>query len=483
MRITDAPAKSEREAGIASSTSNGARVWKVGTLTYTFGGLVALFAWLLWGDFAWAVRERAIQAVAQLLFKKYGASDFLTGLLIGSIPAGLGLLIGPVVGYKSDRLRTRWGRRIPFLLITTPFMVLALVGLAFCPQLGEVLHRYLGNRSPGLASSILIFLGLSWVVFEISLVTANSVYFALINDVVPQEVLGRFFGLFRVVSLIVGIAFFFWLMADAESHVTAIFLSTAVVYGFGFTLMCLRVREGEYPEVVPKKESFVSAAITYCREGFGNPYYLWFFAATILAGFATGPFNLYSVFYAKSVSMSMGMFGKCLALTYCTSLCLSYPLGCLVDRFHPLRISAFVMGIYAIVMALSFVFVRDAWTFAIALYVHGVVAGTYGTVSASIGQRLLPRAKFAEIGSAGGIIASIVGMGFAPAIGSLLDRTGHDYRDTFLLGYGLAAITVAVFFVLHRKFVALGGPDHYHAPEPGPRARTTDHLNQVSSAR
>jgi len=92
----------------------------VGSLTYTAGGLAVVFCWLLWGDFAWSMRDRAVPAVMQLLFKRFGASDMVTGLIFSSLPAALGMIISPIVSYKSDRLRTRWGRRIPFLIVPVP---------------------------------------------------------------------------------------------------------------------------------------------------------------------------------------------------------------------------------------------------------------------------------------------------------------------------------------------------------------------------
>jgi len=39
------------------------KTWRVGTLTYTGAGLVTLTAWLLWGDFAWWMRERSATSV------------------------------------------------------------------------------------------------------------------------------------------------------------------------------------------------------------------------------------------------------------------------------------------------------------------------------------------------------------------------------------------------------------------------------------
>ena len=60
----------------------GGRRWHVGTLTYTAGGLAVLFGWLLWGDFAWQLRERSVAPVVQIMLRKFEASDFMTGLFL-----------------------------------------------------------------------------------------------------------------------------------------------------------------------------------------------------------------------------------------------------------------------------------------------------------------------------------------------------------------------------------------------------------------
>ena len=89
------------------------KIWQVGTLTYTTAGLAVLFGWLLWGDFTWILKERAITAIAQIMLRGFSAPDWLVGLLIGSLPAGIALILGPIICVKSDHTRTRWGRRIP----------------------------------------------------------------------------------------------------------------------------------------------------------------------------------------------------------------------------------------------------------------------------------------------------------------------------------------------------------------------------------
>ena len=121
-------------------------IWKVGSLTYTTTGLTILFCWLLWGDFAFALQERSVGSVIQLLFKKFQASDTLMGLLIGSLPPGLGMILSPIVGYKSDRHRGRWGRRIPFLLLPTPVIVLSIIALALSPNAGNPARSLAANR-------------------------------------------------------------------------------------------------------------------------------------------------------------------------------------------------------------------------------------------------------------------------------------------------------------------------------------------------
>jgi len=453
---------SEEPASAAPSP----RRWQVGTLAYGAAGLAVLFCWLLGGDFALSMRDRAVPPVMQLLFKKFGASDTLVGLLFSSLPGTIGLIVGPVAGYRSDRLRTSWGRRLPFLLATTPAIVLAIVGMAFCSLLGNLLDRLLGPHSPGLPACSLFVLGAFWVLYELSCMVANLIFQGLVNDVVPQKIMGRFMALLRVFSLAAGIIFNYWIMSSAETHSTEIFLGVAAIYGLGFTWMCLRVREGEYspPPPAGAKRGYGAGIASYFRDSFSHGYYRLYFATTVLAVLAPSAFNLFSVFYAKSLGMSMAYYGKCVALTFAMSLCLAYPLGVLADRLHPLRLGIAFLTLYALAMAWGALFVRDVSTFAVALVLHGVLSGTYFTAMASLGQRLLPRTTFTEMTSAAGIVGGLAGIAFAPAIGFLLDRTGHAYIHTFHIGLIMTGGAVVSGLFLHRRFMAYGGPKNYQAP-------------------
>jgi MFS family permease len=456
-------------APVAASAPTGRKIWTAGTLTYTTGGLVILFCWLLAGDAAWSMKERSVMWVVQLLIKKFEASDMVAGLLIGTLPQALALVLTPIVGYRSDRHRGRWGRRIPFLLIPTPIAALSMVGLAFSPSIGEALHGVLGSASPGLNPTILIVFGVFWTIFEVATVVANAVFFGLINDVVPKAVLGRFYGMFRAVGLIVAMVFNFWLFGKAETHYTWIFIGIGILYGVGFTTMCFKVKEGEYPPPPPvqpsRAGSLVAAVRAYFRECFTQPYFLWVYVSITLSWMAIHMINLFNLFFAKSVNMSMDTYGKYLAATFMISFFLSYLLGTLADRFHPLRLGLIMMTLFALITFAGGMFATDAQRFGVTLVSYGVISGSWQTATASLTLRLFPQARFAQIDSARGLVQSFGLMIVGPAMGSFLDQTGRNYQHVYLASAILAVLALLTGLVVYRKFRQFGGVKNYVAPE------------------
>ena len=437
--------------------------WRIGTLTYGMAGIVTLFLLLLAGDFIWSLRERSVVPVAQVLFKKFGASDFLNGLMIMSLPCMIGVLLCPVISYRSDRHRGRWGRRIPYLFATIPVVMIGMLGMASSPLLG----KYCVGLVPSVAYAdmVLILFGLSWTLFEFGAVAGNVVFGALINDVVPHELLGRFYGLFRIMSLSAGFIFNYWFLGLAEAHHSWLFLGLGLIYGLGFAWMCLKVKEGGYPQPEAPAGSTVAASVTYLRECFSSGYYWQIFALLTVAGLVFMPVNMFGIFYAQKLDVSLDHYGKFIAGSYVVSFILSYPLGMLADKFHPLRCGMAILAVYALTSTVSGIFITGEKTFVAAVIIHCVVSGMYFTLTASLPMRLLPRSRFAQFGSAAGIVASLANITAAPAVGSLLDRTGHDYRYTYFMGTLLALVTLGIALVFYRRFKMHGGPYHYVAPE------------------
>lgn len=456
--------------------------WHVGTLSYSLGGLVTLFCWLLWGDFAWWLKERSVLQVFQLLLKDFHSPDWLAGLLLGTLPNVLAIGIGPIFAYKSDRYRSRWGRRVPFLLATVPIMALSMVGLAFSPLLGRRCFALLGG--PLSASGwVLLSFGLFWTTFEFGTITANIIFAAFANDVVPRPLLGRFYGMFRAIGLIAGMLFGYYLMGHAETHYVPIFLGISAIYAFGFTLMCLKVKEGAYPapSELPtmqepitdppyaKRPSRVRRGLSiisqYLHDCFGNRYYLWAFGAVTVSNMGLLAVNLFNIFFAKSVHMGMDRFGKLQALSYGISLVQALPIGWLADKFHPLRVSMVALVLHGVAAFYGGMGGSTPHVYGIAFVLTTTFSGTYFTATAAINQVLLPRAKFAQFASAMGIVTAVATILLSPALGVLLDHSHHLYRLSYLVGFALDALGLVLTAILYKKFLALGGPLHYVAPE------------------
>lgn len=457
------PTKDEPEA-VASVS--GAKRWTVGTLSYTSRGLVILFLLLLFGDFAWSMRDRSVGPMAQWYLNQLNVPNVLFGLLVSSFPALLGMILGPIISVKSDRHRGCWGRRIPFLLVTTPLAALGMIGLAVTPMLAKWVHGMMPDRSEMLVS--VVCFGVFWAAFEVATIAGGAVFGGLINDIVPKELLGRFYGLFRAVSLIDGMIFNYWLIGKIPDHFTLIMLTVGVFYGVAFMWVCYRVKEGEYPPPPPPESrpvGLVGETRSYFKECFSKPYYVSVFVMLTAAYLSFGPINTFAIPYARSLGVNMDTYGKFLALTYLISLSLSYFLGWLADAFHPLRVSLAALVGYVVVTAWGWAFATTPHTFLIAWVAHGVLSGTFFTCAASLGQRLFPHEKFAQYASAFGVVLSLGTMGLAPAVGMLIDDTGSVYRHSFGVGMGFAVTALLCGVYVHRRFMRLGGPKGYVAPE------------------
>jgi len=357
--------------------------------------------------------------------------------------------------------------------------VLSMFALAVSPLIGAWLHGFLGVNSPGPNVCVLIAFTFFWVLFEFSSAIIAILFGSLINDVVPQEVIGRFFGFFRMVSLVAGILFNTLLIKHVETHFFWIFVGTALFYGIGFSMMCFMVKEGNYPPPEPLENVASPGKFqgirSYAKECFATPYYLWVFIALIFGGLSFSPLNSFSIFYAKSLEMSMELYGQYLSVSFAVSFVLAYFLGSLADRFHPLRLGIVSLVLYLLLSICSALFVNSPSSFGFAFLTHTIIAGTYYTSMASIGQRLYPKLKFAQFASAAGLLGSVFGLLLPPLMGLIIDASGQNYRLTFVGGAIFSIISVLALLIVYHKFKQYGGPKNYvppHASEPGAASLT-----------
>ena len=464
--------------------------WSVGTLTYTAAGLAVLFALLLWGDFAWSMKDRVVFPMTVKLAKeRFELNDTLYSILIISFPNFTNIFLMPIVSYLSDRHRGRLGRRIPFLLFTTPFIVVGLLGIGLNAEIGGVIEKI---TSMNARTAALVAFCVFWVLFDFGNTLASAIFNALVNDVVPQRIIGRFFSLFRIISLLAGILYNYYLFEHALDWFKWIFLVLGALYAAGLYSMCFFVKEGKYPppeEIPADKSKFqrvFGAFIDYFRQCFSVPYYRWIIVALLLANISFHPINDFSIQYAKAIGVPDSTYGQLLAITYCFSIVLSYPLGALADRFHPIRTSFVSLAAYAVLMLVGWLVVNNPWqkeityyipglmadpkklvlsSFAIVFIIHGVVSGCFFTLSSSLPLRLFPGSIFAQFASANAMILALGTTVIVPAFGFFLDVQESNYDLLFVLGAILSLISAVAFVKIHFYYKRFGGDENYIAPD------------------
>jgi len=405
--------------------------WQAGTLRYGAWGLAALTGWLLVGELGIAVRERWAGPIGLVVLRHVGASATTTALLLSTVPALIGLLVVPAIGLRSDRCRSRWGRRRPFLLVSAPLGALAMLCVAAAPTLAAHLHALLGGWSPGLRALDLGFFCLFWTLFDAAAMTTVALFGGLVADVVPHGLVGRFYALVRVVGLSVAIGFNMTVFAVSEAWLTEILVAIAVVFGLAIPLMCLMVREGTYPPPLPPDDTVAGRrGFTQLAQCCAQRRHLWAFAAFALAAVTFGPFNTFSQHYALDLGLSRAELGELTATGYAVSIGAAIVIGWLADRCGAVRVAAAMMLLYCALALGGWLLVDGGAAFRRFYVAHVIVSGAWFTAAAALPLAVFPRAEFVRYNASKDILVAFANILAASSIGPLLDHSGSDYHLT-----------------------------------------------------
>jgi len=452
------------------------QLYRVGTLTYTRKAILMVLFWMLWADLCLSIME-SVPALIPLQLKWLGASDKIVGLLSGSLSAILSVMLCPIIGMQSDRHRSPLGRRRPFLLWATPCLVLSLILLGFSGPLTTYLHRLVGDWFGGISADLL---GIALIgVFAFSFYFFNTyiiqIYQYLFADVIPQEVMGKFVGLYRGIGALGGFIFNRWLLGLAEQGYTwALYGGSALLYGAAFMLLVWRVKEGDYPppETGAHTQRLPELIRQYCRECFVKPFYLKIYIMAMFYWTAWVSFNTFVIIYATRATgsgysgclgMSLDNFGKVKGWTLLLQVPIFFLIGPLMDRFHPLRILlAGLIGILAVYVVGMFA-ISGTSTFFWWWVANAAATAVFSAAYLAIFPRLLPQAKFGQYFSANQIFFSC-GVVLAPILcGALLDQV-KNYNVLFIWAAFFTALSLLVALSLYRHWKRLGGDSGYVAP-------------------
>lgn len=436
--------------------------YSVGTLRYTRGTLFQVFAWLLWGDFCFMLMETVVPAIMPLKLRHLDSPNWVIALIMSTLPGMLNMTVCPWVSFKSDRYRSRMGRRIPFILWTLPFLSAFLILLGFSSQIGSMIHSLLPLRyTPSPSVVTITCIGVFVVGFQFFNMFVNSVFWYLFNDVVPAAFMGRFLGLFRIVVGIQTALFNFFVFRYAESHMTEIFLGASIVYAVGFGLMCLMVKEGQYPppeQTIDGKSGLISEFKTYATECYSQRYYWNLFLYTTCVAVST-TIGVFGIFFNQSIGLDLEKIGIIAGIAGVVNVILTYPAGVLADRYHPLRLLFWSQRINLCLLPLGllwlFVDFKPQIVFYIAMVISLLtlpIAVTNDAVSIPLYMRILPHDRYGQFSSAQALIRSLGTIIGGLLAGVFMDimRSAHPQSD---FGYRYYPLWVIFWTLLGYMFL------------------------------
>lgn len=344
------------------------------------------------------------------------------------LPIGaFGALIGnPVFGALSDRTRTRWGRRKPWLAGGIIALLLGLVWISY--------------------STTVPMLIAAWLVSQLASNAASATLVASFADNVPEEQRGRassILALAQNVSVLGGVYGAVFLV----DRLPVLFIAPGLV-GVAAVAVYVFVTPDRLPEVEVRSFSFARLIGTFWTNPFKYPDFGLAWWSRFLIVLSSYIFTTYRPLYMEdhlrlptseavtAVANGVGIYTAALFVGTLFS-------GWLSDKLRRRKIfvggSTFIYAIGLIVLA----FANSVGHFYVAEAIMGLAFGIYAAVDVALVVDVLP--DRAKPGKDLGVIniANSLPQSLAPALGLALLGLGSANGDNYVaLAWGAGAIAV-----------------------------------------
>ncbi|WIB77595.1 MFS transporter [Curtobacterium sp. MCPF17_002] len=354
--------------------------------------------------------------------------------LIGAVlPVGaLGALFAnPLVGALSDRTRTRWGRRRPWMVSGVVLFLVALVWIAFAPDQLQ--------------------LTFAWLLAQVAANATLATLTASFADNVPQFQRGRsssIIALAQNIAILAGT----YLSVFFVTNLPVLFIAPGVLAVALILVYCFVARD-DLPTYRLKKFTWVNLVSSFWTNPIKNPDFGFAWWSRFLIIFATFMFTTYRLLYMQdhlgitnaqdaTAAVAFGVLLYTIVLMVAAAVS-----GWLSDRFR--RRKVFVGGSTAL-FAVGLVVLAHAdsvGTFYVAEVIMGIAYGIYSAVDTALVVDVLPNAD--RPGKDLGVIniANALPQSLAPAAALWLLQVGSPDAQNYTLmlwGAGAAAVLGAL---------------------------------------
>ncbi len=488
-----------------SITKKEPKLYHCGKLTYTLPQLYLLFFWLMLGVACIGLANTLPGSILPIQIKELGISDTASWLILSCIGTVLNMTVCPYISVASDLYRSKWGRRIPFIALSAPPVVLALCLFAFTHRFGHALSNWaqpLWQTSP--ATMIAIVIGLVMLLFQFFMMWVNSVVWYIFIDIIPPQFFGRIMACVRLALQFSAAFFHYFLFPIAQKHASLIFIVVGLVYGVGIALFCLNVKEGDYPplteEQLQRKHAkgidLIKAKIngfrefltyTFCHRVYVTRYLIH------LVGAISGGAGVFSYFLmSKQLQLTdtdIGHMNGISGMVFSAGILLATLLPALVNRWHPMRIISY-NTVFNCIIALPFYFRWLLGTMPPQVYVNLVIVNSIinlfisGLITVSeqpLEMMLFPKSRYGTFCAMQAMLRSWAGLLAGLLVARIFDYVAQHFDTCSLaLQYGtgwhyrlaqpwsLPWILLMAFlaYLFYREWAKLGGYHSYAAPAP-----------------
>ncbi|GAA4181459.1 MFS transporter [Gryllotalpicola koreensis] len=376
----------------------------------------------------------SMQLKAQQIDPAHPATVIGTVLPIGAFGA---LLANPLAGALSDRTRTRWGRRRPWMIGGIVVFLGALAWIAFADSTIE-----------------LIF---AWLLGQVAANAAFAALTASFADNVPEIQRARsssVIALAQNIAILAGT----YLSVFLVSQLPLLFIIPGIVAVI-FIVVYAAVCRDELPEYPLKRFTLVNIVSSFWTNPFKNPDFGFAWWSRFLIIFATFMFTTYRLLYMEDhIGLSTAKATSAIAfgvLLYTIVLMAAAAVsGWLSDKLGRRKI--FVGGSTALT-ALGLIVLAHSSTvgsFYVAEVIMGAAYGIYSAVDTALVVDVLPNAD--RPGKDLGVlnIANALPQSLAPALAAFLLGVGSATQQNYTLmlwGAGVAAILGALAIIPVKK--------------------------------
>lgn len=353
------------------------------------------------------------------------------------IGALFAMVANPVFGALSDRTRTRWGRRMPWVLAG---FVLGVVGLMVLALAADTAGLVIG-----------------WSIVQVGFNASYAAVAALLSDLVPEQQRGRFaavLGVGQYASLIVATGVVSLVVADTW----AMFLVPALVALVGIAVLFVLVREPEpAADDVPNQglRAFITGFWVSPRQ---HPDFFWACVSRFFKTAAQFTLTSYQTYFfidrfGFTPEGVAGAVALATAISTVMVLVTSVISGWLSDRLGRRKVFIWAAALF---VAVGMVLLCLEVPFAVVLVFIGIIGfaqGLYASVDVAIIVDVLPDKKNAakDLGIAN--IAGTLPQSVLPAVAPffLAIGGGHSNYTAFFLAGAVAAVIGALTILPVRR--------------------------------